>query len=279
MMPRNAFRSRLAKLGGSFASLAVGLLTLALAGSAHAGAIFDPTNCFQRTYESSGRTIDYGPETGDPETGNYLYRLDQFELQPFLEGCFSADVLDVSVVTKNPFDIPGPDVLNGASFSTLRDQMEADFPAFGLWDGLVPTRPDNLFDPNDPNDLNHAGFQGVSVCIFLGDDIGNSSNLQDCLDGVVTRIFLPDVFGTGMVFSASLGDSSFFLCGECADQAFEMVTILYSDFYGDGMDSFAHPQTVHGWDFFPVVPEPSALALLAPGFAFWAARRRRRPVG
>jgi len=263
--------------GFRLAHVVVVALALGLAGAAQAGSIVDPTDCFGRTNgpadPNADRMNDLVNSPGDgPETGNAVFRSDVFELQPGLEGCFSADVFDISVVVKNPFDIPGPDFLNDPNFGVLSAQMETDFPLFGHWSGNAHSA--TGLDPTDPNDLNPEGFHGVSVCIFLGDDVGAAGNLDDCFQGIADRLILSDVDGQGMVFSGSLGGDSFFLCGECTDGEFELVTVMYSDTYGNTTGFFAHPQLMVGWQF-AAVPEPSVLALLAPVLAAGLLRRRR----
>jgi len=274
MVVRNAFRDRLATLGGSLAALGLGLLALAVAAPARAGTLVDPTDCLVRTFGSAGRVNDLvnsSPADG-PETGNHLYRIDQFDID-FESECGSTEILGLSIVLKNPFDIPGPNDLDATTFPALSAQMEADFPAFDHWSGWSLPPPDTFA-------LNQNGFHGVSVCIFTGSDAGQAGNLDDCVAGTATRLVLTDVDGQGMVFSIDLSDffgdnEPIFLCGEC-DDPLEIAVVAYSNVYGNTMGVYSHPEALIGYRFTSLVPEPSLVALLGSAFAALAWRRRAR---
>jgi hypothetical protein len=269
MVLRNALRSMPATLGGSLATLAIGVLALAVAGPARAGTIVeDPTDCFSRTTGSAGRVNDLvntSPADG-PETGNHLYRIDQFDLT----SCSFAQVSGLSIVIKNPFDVPGPDDLDGTTFPALSSQMETDFPEFAHWGGWdLPVSTTFAF--------NESGFHGVSVCAWIGEDVGDPGNLDDCLTGVAPRFVLNDVDGEGMVFSLAVpgGDVGEF-CGapgEC-DDPLEIAVVAYSNVYGNTVGVYSHPEAVIGYRFAEIVPEPSLLLLVGTGLAALARRRR-----
>jgi len=268
MVVRNSLRDGMATLGGSLAALVIGLLALAVASPAAAGTIADPTDCFTRTFGSAGRVNDLvntSPADG-PETGNRLYRIDTFDLD--YESCSSAEVYGLSIVVKNPFDIPGPNDLDGTSFATLSGQMESDFSAFDHWTGWSLPPPTTFT-------LNQSGFHGVSVCVWLGGDVGDANNLSDCLDGTADRYPLIDIDGQGMIFSLAVPGGEFgYFCGEC-DDPLEIAVIAYSDVYGNTTGVYSHPEAVIGYRFAPMVPEPSLAALVGMGLAGVAWRRRR----
>jgi hypothetical protein len=276
MVARNALRRTLAMLGGSFASAAVAVLALAAAGSAQAGTIGDPTECFTRVFGAAGRvndTVNTSPADG-PETGNHLYRIDTFDLTD----CEYAEIEGLSIVVKNPFDIPGADVdLNASTFAALSGQMESDFPGFDHWTGWSLPPPGQF-------QLNQGGFHGISVCVFTGASgdsgtPGDPGNLDDCVAGIVPRFPLIDIDGQGMIFSLVVpGGEAGFFCnapGEC-DDPLEIAVVAYSDVYGNTLGVYSHPEAVIGYQFIPLVPEPSLLALVGCGFAAFTWRRRAR---
>ena len=275
----NSLQMTLNGPGRNIAPLAIGLLALAVASPAAA----NPTDCFDRTFVGVGKVNDtangstefpgtFGAPNVQPETGNQLYRIDQFDYV-FDEGDCDADGDDVnglSVVLKNPFDIPGPDDLSLSTFLDLRDQMETDFPDFDHWTGWAQPDPD-VFD------LSTAGFHGVSVCIFTGGDVGNASNLDDCVAGTADRLILSDINGQGMIFSIDLFDieEELEVCGECDGDEFELAVVVYTDLFHNTSETYSHPEAMIGYQF-EHVPEPALLALLAPAAAGLAWRRRAR---
>jgi len=274
MMASDAIRNTARRLGGSLAGLAGALLALGMvvggAEAARAGILADPTERFDRSFGATDRvndTVNSSPADG-PETGNHLYRIDTFSFD--FETCGgSADVDGLSIVLKNPFEIPGPNDLNGTTFGALSAQMESDFPDFAHWDGWSLPPPTTFA-------LNTSGFHGVSACFFFGEDVGQAGNLDDCVDGTADRLILSDVDGMGMRFTIDLAaiEEDFFACGECSGDEFELAVIAYSTVYGDTMGVYSHPEAVIGYQL-AHVPEPAVVALLVPGLAALGWRRAR----
>jgi hypothetical protein len=297
MVVNDAIRTIGLKLAGSF--LVVGLLGFAIAapGVAQANPT-PPTSCFDRAFGDADRvndTITPDPGPGGPypgETGNYLSRIDTFDFNA-LECEEPADIYGLSIVIKNPFDIEGPDNLvpgDATNFNALVAELStsvldggAGFEDYDHWTGWALPE-SNTFDENQ------AGFHGVSVCVWIGEDVatddaGETANMEACAAGSVPRFALNEIV-PGMVYSLSvfeaLGVDTFgtFCEGlDCSgDDPLQIAVVAYSNVYGNTSGVYSHPEAVIGYLFEPIslVPEPSAMVLLGSGLAALAWRRRRR---
>ncbi len=224
----------------------------------------DDTDCLTR------QTVD-GRAVHDPVNGNFWARHDTFTIIGG-DSCFSASFDGLSIVVKTPFQLDGPDDIDGfAEYAVLDAELEGLYPNFhenfGANFGMDT-------GANDPPLIGPEGaFESVFACV-------DAASIDDCLNnGPLIELF--DVGGGFMVFSIG-GLQSRFICdpGECTNNfSFTITSIVHSNIFdapgAPPLDQVPIPEMMIGWRFTQVVPEPSLLALLAPMLGAVALRRRR----
>ena len=260
-------------LGSRHSTLAEGLVAvvavLAFSGSARAAGMFPEgfDDCLLRTTLAAPFTAndDVNSSVSGPQTGNFWARRDRFALDQGSE-CYDSFISGLSVVVKTPFQLtPDPDVDDMdslADFELLGDELSANFPDFDHFSANA------IIEAGGGSPADFASFHGVSFCIY----VGTTGTIAGCLSDGPT--VLSDLDGSSMRFGLDFGSGAFSLSmGECSPclTEFELVTVLYSDAFGEQIGSDL-PEAVLGWQF---VPEPALAALLAPGLVAWALGRRR----
>lgn len=259
--------------------LALTAAALLLPGAAHAGTTTignDDTDCFGRA------TIEGDDPAEDPVGGHFWARRDVFSFNG--SGCGIGAFLEgISLVLKTPFEIDStPDIDDidaGPDFLTLQDEMRALFPDFNESFGAGAVQEVS----GDPLVGDEGAFVAAQVCIEIGTQASLSVTVETCLSGSDTGDFgLLDLFNIGggySVFTSDLG-SGVFVCntGECnVADVINIVTVATSNSTEAPLANGDLPisELVVGWQFATTVPEPSLLALVVPGLAAVAWRRRR----